>query len=81
MEFRISGKSEENKLYFRRVSYKAENDDHVIIKNSSSVIPLQEKIKYGESYEFYIVTTGCSNTCTEESNITTRELRRTNFFY
>lgn len=81
MEFTISGKNEVNKLYFRRVSYKAENEDFEIIKNYSSVIPLQDKIKYGESYEFYIVTTGCNNTCTEESNKNTSELRRSNFIY
>ncbi len=75
IQAKISGKYDLNKLCFTMVFGKSETKC-VNISTLIGVIPLHDELSYGEKYEFYILTTGCKNSCSAKSNTTNFEICR-----
>ena len=59
-------------LYLYLVSDSDSNDEFIIELNKTdrqpNIISLENKLKYGGNYTFYIKTEGCNKTCSAKSN-------------
>ena len=59
-------------LYLYIVSDSDSNDEFIIELNATDrqpiIIALENKLKYGGNYTFYIKTEGCNKTCSAKSN-------------